>query len=105
MADALDLLRAALTAPGQHHEADLAAMQAAITVLEQLGEGTVEWGVRYEMLPAAGGWMAVEVECADRDDAVERVRFRQGQPNRYRNVEVVSRRRYVTDWQPVEPQP
>lgn len=126
MADALDLLRARLSAPGPRNPLDLAAMEAAverIEDLERLGEaasieadmarvelarfqegGTVEWGVRYEF-PFGGGWARVEtVRCGSeyhaRQEADERKVC-----SRYRNVEVVARRRYVTDWQPVEPQP
>jgi len=104
MPDALDLLRAALTAPGQHHEADLVAMQAAVIVLEQLGEGAVEWGVRYEFL-SRNGWIDRTSTGFDDEQSARAIFARAERDPGNFNVEVVSRRRYVTDWQPVEPQP
>jgi len=104
MADTLDLLRAALKAPGQHHEADLAAMQAALTVLDQLGEGTVEWGVQYEW-KGRGQWCGPYIQQVVSEGTAHREAASRRLKRGVRNVEVVSRRRYVTDWQPVEPQP
>lgn len=100
MADPIDVLRARLTAPGPHNPDDLAAIHA---VLDLLGDGTVEWGVRYESL-VGSRWLSVSVAKSSEDSARMRASHLNNYPH-YRNVEVVTRRRYVTDWQPVEPQP
>jgi len=87
------------------HEAWQREFDAAVDALDAApppGEGTVEWGVRYEYM--FDKWRPNTTSWSSRDLAEMDARHRRRSAY-YRNVEVVSRRRNVTDWQPVEPQP